>query len=59
MSKNQCDGCVAGMPLHPLWKIHMDKDEKPYMVCTKSKYVEKDTQTHKEEHNGTLESIVS
>lgn len=33
---NQCDGCMAGLPLRS--GLHIDTDGKALMLCQKSKY---------------------
>ena len=33
---NQCDGCMAGLPLRS--GLHIDPDGKALMLCQKSKY---------------------
>lgn len=34
---NQCDGCKRGLPIEQ--GLHMNNDGRPYMGCTKSKYI--------------------
>lgn len=36
--QNQCDGCMAGMPLEG--GLHVDSSNKPVMVCQRSRYNE-------------------
>lgn len=40
--KNQCDGCMAKMPI--VGGIHIDKNGNLFMVCTKRRYIEKEVE---------------